>query len=316
MRRHATAVVALILLSIPASSALTISDITKNQWSGRILGFDSPNNTVQLPLRRPTGFSVEGDPVPTDITFHRKARVLGVIERDSETFVVVEMVDTKERLYFYYGGHFEFNNLLSAPSGTHFEERLTAAPTPSPLRNRGGIRRASAKLKAIKVQELQHTAPPADSSAGLVPGIIAVAIILGFVLFLLSGKEQLAKLRGEITKPCFEEQVESKTAIRKDAEDRQQRILAGVLISVGTIAGAAIGSQSNENRSQFLFFGAMSGGIFGALLAYPSGRNFLRVALRSAANVLATLIVVFLAVAALNSRRRKKAEDARTGHSK
>ena len=81
----------------------------------------------------------------------------------------------------------------------------------------------------------------------------------------------------------------------EDPEDLQQRILAGVLITIGTFIGAAMGAQSPTNRGQYLFFGAILGGTFGALLAYPSGRRFLR----GAVNVIGVILLAVLVVATL-----------------
>ena len=101
--------------------------------------------------------------------------------------------------------------------------------------------------------------------------------------------------------------------VPEDPRDRKQRILAGVLITIGTFGGAVLGAQSPSNRGPFLFVGAMFGGTFGALLAYPSGRRFLQevangigVIISGLVKVLGVVLLVALTVAALRSSNKRK----------
>ena len=189
MNRLGIAAVALALVGSVALSVYPASEIQRTKWSGRVLAFVTQQDSVQPPLRRPSIFSAEGDPVPAARTFGRKGRVIGILLEDSQSFLVVDMLDTNERLYFYYGGRFGSDNLPSVPMGTRFEDHPTTASTqkekaPAPHKSR---RKAS---KSSKLPQAGST--PSTGDGGWVLPVLLMAL-LAFILkqVLKTGKKDL-----------------------------------------------------------------------------------------------------------------------------
>ena len=177
---------AAILLFLGAvASPVHAAELKETRWTGRILSFESRTNTIQLPMRNPTVFSAEGEPVPPLATFGRRARIAGIITEDSATYLVVDMLDTNERLYFYYGGVFS-GDLPYPPNGT----RLLGGESPHAVAPNGTHAGSSAKPKGRgrsakrKNGETASATPQAPTSDTGEATIIFLAIV-GLVLWLL-----------------------------------------------------------------------------------------------------------------------------------
>ena len=191
MKRLTLATAVLIFSCVITPSVYSDSGIKQTEWTGRILIFDAETNTEQPPLRRPTIFSSEGDPLSAQATFHRKGRIAGILEEDSQTFLVVDLLDTSERVYFYYGGHFESGHLPGTPVATHFEIQPTKAnPTSGELQAPFRLKwsKASKRQRKKGAEGAASSAQKNSEDSGTLPvwltfmGVVCVLLLGGYVM--------------------------------------------------------------------------------------------------------------------------------------
>lgn len=104
--------------------------------------------------------------MPADRTFRRRGRIAGILLDDAQTYLVVDLIDTNERVYFYYGGRFDSGNLPGLPAGTHLVEAAAAAPPTAPSK--------AAARRHTEPARRPSSPPPSD---GFGVGVVLVGII-------------------------------------------------------------------------------------------------------------------------------------------
>ncbi|MBI5246433.1 MAG: DUF4041 domain-containing protein [Elusimicrobia bacterium] len=198
--------------------------------SGRILVFDAKSLTNQPPLRKPSAFSSEGDPLAPEQTFGKKAKIAGILSNEEGTYLVADMVGTNERIYFFYGGTID-GNRIPLPPGTHLESAPVSA---KPII-------ADGKKAAVPPTQLPPIAQPKDSSAGANLTGWALAVFFSLCAGVLGTWYREARSQLEQYKPLINIDMELVTRQKavSIAQSREQEILKSLAESQAQLAKLA-----------------------------------------------------------------------------